>query len=781
MSQESHRATITCLVRLGQRKVLGRQCLATALARRLDTLLETALDVAGETEGPIGEVLAEILRDTNESRLLNRVMEWLSDQPFGDPTSLLEVAVGVNQRLFDQHLATWGALAGDQFALRELWLTRKLSARLRNLGRLEEALAIDQRAIARAQELALRDPPRFERAFALCLNALVRSLAALGRHGEAAQVASEAVAILSRSQPAEHQEPADLAISLQLLSAELAATGQSSEALEAISRAAELCRELTQEEASRGRLVRGNSLYLLSARLSDLGRWAEAVEAAREAVQVASDVAEAAALTALPWLAEHLNVLAKQLYLVGDVEGANQVAQEATEIVRKAAEWHPAAFRHRLAMKLSNQGAMMAEIGQPKASLALAREATQLYRELAGLNPAAYTPELVLCLQNLALRLEDMGSHREALETSTEALKLRLESHPDPSIERTDRLLADSLELHGLMRKNAGDLREGLRFLQQSVTLRRQLTLQQPRAAAPQLVQGLLNLAHVHIRLGELALAGELLDEAMESIAPFVASRERNSKTTFTKLVAARAIVLQELGQPREALLAQRQLHRLLRGLSRAQPLLYREQVARNHENLAISLGAVGRLRTAVRHLKHAMKIWRSLHAEAPEAYCMELSRAAHNLSYHQGLLGSRRAAVKAGREAVELLAQLAPGLPDVVEPLLVDSLHNLANQCFLAGRWCESVRISRSAQSLVRGLARRSPEAFAEAAARGTLFLKRRIAHVRSAMAEALRQNDHNPEAGAVFVVARQRAADRVVKTGRRPSRRLSRVRAER
>jgi tetratricopeptide (TPR) repeat protein len=735
---ESEKVSLTCLTRLAQRQGTARQWIAAALRERLETLIEPALNVAVETGDPIGQVLDEIFQGIEDRKLLSRVMRWFEARPLGDPVPLMELALTVNRRLLDRRLERSGP-ASDQEALLDLWLSRNLAQRLRNVGHFHKALNVGRQALARARELAAGNPMLFESTLGQCLRSLATTLAVAGRHEEAAQLASEAVELFSRLQQENRHDPYDLARSLEIQSMELGALGQSSAGLEAISQAVEIYGQLQRDNPQKFRVSLGSSLYLLSSRLSELGRWREAHEAARQASDVARDVAEAEPAAYLPRFAEFLNNLGKQLYLVGEVEASVQVIRDATDILRKLHGARPGVFQHRLAVKLSNQAALLAEIDQARTALPLAEEATAIYRELAESDPEAYLPELILCLQSLTMRLDTMGRPEEALKVSEEALTLRGRVGFQATNAHSRRAFADSLEFHGLQLQGAGRTQEALPLLEEAIGLRRNLAAELPSAFEPVLAQGLLNLANARLSLRHVREAASAIDEAVKICGDTVQEGGIVSKVTLTQILSTRAVLLQELGETPEALWTQRRLHRMLEVLVKSQPLLYRKQLALNLENLGISQGYLGHPKAAVRHLRKALSIWRALLDETPEAHRADLSRVLHNLSYHRGLAGQKRAAVAEGEEAVRWLRQLSLNSPDVYEPKLVESLHNLANQYFLAARWRESLRSSREAMVLIRRLAKKQPELYTQAAARGALYLKRRISMVRDATRAAV------------------------------------------
>ncbi|WP_240677884.1 tetratricopeptide repeat protein, partial [Actinacidiphila soli] len=219
----------------------------------------------------------------------------------------------------------------------------------------------------------------------------------------------------------------DLAGSLNNLSGRLGALGRREEALEAITEAVDIRRELARVRPDAFLPNLAASLNNLSADLGDLGQREEALKAITEAVDIRRELARTRPDAFLPNLAGSLNNLSGRLGALGRREEALEAITEAVDIRRELARVRPDAFLPDLAASLNNLSGRLGALGRREEALEAIAEAVQADRELARVRPDAFLPDLAASLNNLSADLGDLGRREEALEAITEAVDIRRE------------------------------------------------------------------------------------------------------------------------------------------------------------------------------------------------------------------------------------------------------------------------------------------------------------------------------------------------------------------
>ncbi len=211
---------------------------------------------------------------------------------------------------------------------------------------------------------------------------------------------------------------------LNNLSVDLSLAGRHKEALEKAQEAANIYRQLAEDNPQAFMPNLAMSLNNLATFLSELGRREEALEKAQEAADIYRQLAEDNPQAFMPYLAGSLNNLANILSELGRREEALEPAQEAVEIRRRLAEDNPQAFMPYLAGSLNNLAAFLSELGRREEALEPAQEAANIRRRLAEDNPPAFMPDLARSLGVLGLVLLGLERADEARKTLAEGLRV---------------------------------------------------------------------------------------------------------------------------------------------------------------------------------------------------------------------------------------------------------------------------------------------------------------------------------------------------------------------
>jgi tetratricopeptide (TPR) repeat protein len=329
----------------------------------------------------------------------------LSDALPRSTVELREIAVEILEAL----LATPDLAASAGVEEKRAALLNNLSVRLGDLGRLEEALAASEEAVASYRRLDAAQPDAFLPHLAGSLNNLSVDLSGLGRREAALAAIEEAVAIRRRLAAARPDAfLPDLASSLNNLSADLADLGRREAALAASEEAVAVRRSLAAARPDEFLPVLAPSLNNLSNRLGDLGRREAALAAIEEAVASYRHLAAARPDAFLPYLALSLNNLSADLSNLGRLEEALAASEEAVASYRRLAAARPDAFLPDLARSLSNLSNGLSGLGRRAAALAAIEEAVAIHRGLAAARPDVFNGDLG---QSLAVR---GGRHRGA-------------------------------------------------------------------------------------------------------------------------------------------------------------------------------------------------------------------------------------------------------------------------------------------------------------------------------------------------------------------------------
>jgi tetratricopeptide (TPR) repeat protein len=458
-----------------------KQLLEANLEQRAEPALRAA-KVLGEktTSAPIGQVLAEVVRDHGTLELAKRLDKELPEQS----VSLRELAVCVVQK----QLETLSEKTTEAVCVERARLWSSLGVRLGELGQREAAMAAAAEAVTVYRTLAAERPDAFLPDVAMSLNNLGNRLSELGSREAALAAAVEAVQI-RRTLAAQDPDKflPDLTTSFHNLGNIQGALGQREAALAAAEEAVRIRRTLVAERSNKFLPDLAGSLNNLSGRLSALGHREAALAAAEEAVTVYRTLAADRPDAFLPDLATSLTNLGNSLRDCGQGKAALAAAEESVRIRRPLAVERPDAFLPDLAGSLNNVSVMLSELGRLEEALAAAEEAFQIRRNLAVERPDVFLPYVAGSLNNMGNMLSEMGRLEEALAAAEEAVRIQRTL----AAERPDAFLSDlamSLNNLGIRLHNLGRREEALAASREAVQHFLTLTRQVPKAFQQQLL-----------------------------------------------------------------------------------------------------------------------------------------------------------------------------------------------------------------------------------------------------------------------------------------------------
>jgi tetratricopeptide (TPR) repeat protein len=354
-----------------------------------------------------------------------------------------------------------------------------LGSALSQVGRVEEAIAVDQEAVEIFREIGDR---RYE---AGALNTLGDALSQVGRVEEAIAVDQEAVEIFREIGDRRYEGTA-----LGNLGNALGEVGRLEEAIFLHQASVEISRETNDWYRE------GGALTNLGNALTQAGRAEEAITAHQEAVAILREIGdryrESGALTNLG-LALHeagrvdeaitmhqdaalisretsdrhregptLYNLGNALRDTGRVEDAITAYQEAIVILRETGD------RHNQGQALNNLGVAFREIGRAEEAITAYRDAAVIFREAGDLNNE------IRALSNLGVALNEVGRAEEAITTYQDAMTILREPGGQHGEGQTRNQLGNALYNLGIALAEVGRVEESITVYQEAAAIYRE-------------------------------------------------------------------------------------------------------------------------------------------------------------------------------------------------------------------------------------------------------------------------------------------------------------------
>jgi tetratricopeptide (TPR) repeat protein len=451
---------LTVLTRAARDHDSADRALRDALTGQPAPLLTLAIEVAQQTGDPLGVILAEVLERTAKPELAAKLFGHLPAQT----VALREVAEVVVRQAHELILKQPPSLERDAL-LAESWVQR--SRRLAALGKMEEARAASEEAVAMSRRLADLDPEQFEPELADALEGLAGRLMHLGEGEAALAVMEDAVDLyrhLVATRPDAFLPP--LATALGNLSTSFRRLNRPAEALAAIDESVVLYRQLAATSTdSLDRQELAHALSNRSEALTARGQHQAALKDIEEAVAIERDLVEADRDAFLPDLAIMVSDLADRLATLGRAEDALDAVAEAVAYFRRLAAARPNVFLKDLAVSLDRLSDALGELGRHEEALATMEEVVAIRRRLAEVRPGAFLDDLAGSLNNLGALLARLGRHEEAAAAIADAVAIFRQLvdvgfHPFPParLERLQQYEEPSEALHAGLTAFQGQL-----------------------------------------------------------------------------------------------------------------------------------------------------------------------------------------------------------------------------------------------------------------------------------------------------------------------------------
>lgn len=493
----------------------------------------------GPVQAPVEAILRRVADELPpDPAALGGLLGLLPQHP-APPASLIDVLTARLLEL-DSTPVSWA----DALTHR----TRALQA----VGRHQEAAQPASEAVAAWRVLAAEDPGRYERclARALCCLGTVRN--SLGRHDDALVVLTEALGILRASPPheAEWDEP-DLALVLRAVSSTHLALGRYAEADATSLDEVAVLRRLVRRDPVRYEAQLAWAL-IDNVPAADHGRPAEALESLTEGLDLWRRLARRYAVDLEPQLAFALSLRSCVLAELGRLEEAVVAETEALEMRRHLAAAEPERYDWELALSLAQLGAHLSGLGRTQHAYALETEALATRRRLARQNPRAYTHMLATSLSNLGVTCSRLGRFAEALPLEQEAVAIRRDLAGEAP-ERHEQYLARSLSNLGVRYSELGKPGLALEPTQEALGILRRLSAEDPDRYRPDLASACTNLGATYADLGRVTEATELLREAVGLLRDLAAQYPERFRPELARACSTCASLLVTLGRTDDA------------------------------------------------------------------------------------------------------------------------------------------------------------------------------------------------------------------------------------
>lgn len=320
----------------------ARGWLVQVLVADLPVRAPTALEVAMEGRRFVAAALDRAVRD-HPGPLLARALE---------PRVPKETVVMRRLAL----TLTRQALEGDLEAAQRADLLNGLAMRLRDLGRLDDALQAARDALEIRRAIARSGKPDDLFELSTSLNSITALLRDLGEYEQALAAVKEAVRIRRALADGNPSFFRSLARSLNHEGITLRSLGHLVDALRSALESARIRTTLAQDEVGKAELA--VSCNSMSVTLGQLGRHDDAREAAQAAVDLNRGLAETTPDKYRPRLAESLENLSSALEGLARFDEAVQVQEEAVDLYTRLAKKNRGAFQPVQAKSLDRLAAL---------------------------------------------------------------------------------------------------------------------------------------------------------------------------------------------------------------------------------------------------------------------------------------------------------------------------------------------------------------------------------------------------------------------------------------
>ncbi|GAB2969055.1 hypothetical protein GCM10027184_17620 [Saccharothrix stipae] len=661
-------------------------CRAAVDAGHLNAVIEAVIDESPRTTGPAA--LSVAVQSENPAPLLagiRRVVEradtdllsTLSDVTPVHTQILADIGIDISQRLV---AAQRTAPEQDGLSLARRLAT--LAVRLRNRGRFEDAVRVNQEAIELFDRFADLSDNAQLLDLGSALGSLADQLSRLDRIPESLDVSKRSVAIARRVATAGPGTPAHLAGALNGFASRLGIAGEHHSASVIAAEAVEINRDLTGGvggEAYRPGLA--TSLNILGVQQSMDHGPKQGLSAIQEALEIRRELAKAQPDAYLAQLAASLNNFSNWQWSVGGPRDGLEASEEAVAILRRLGEANPEAHHQDLVRALSNLVRRLDKLQLAEAAAEAGRELVRISRSLAEARPEQHQSEFAAALVLTASCLAACGEMAEAVDLATEAIAL-YRSLPTTPLRPLARALQARAEWLLPLRRGA----DATASMAECVAIHRLLAAED---GGEKLAGALLHFADFLMQVRQDEQARSAVEEAVELRRALATASRPGQWSEVAATLTQLATVLEAQGLGKEALTAMSEAVGIRRRLTVS------PRLAGTLGVYADLLTRAGRYWDAKNALEEAIRIQRQLKAPRQRR---RLGQLFMSLARMQVQLNMSRDAARSAADAVATWRPLANANDKDSQKKLVSALQELAQILTTLGRTADAARATAEA-----------------------------------------------------------------------------------
>ena len=382
---------LTVLTRLAQRDDTRNKHLSYVFKNYLQLLYKPAMLVAVWQGDPVGKLMAEALKDTEDVQLIQNIIFHTSG--LGKETEQSIHLLEFHYEAYKLAITHWRQTPdGDLFQQKlRADLLNNFSIYLHDRGMCKEALTFIEEAITQGQKLVSANPNLYSPGLANYYDTLAILLTKLNRLSEAEKISRNVVNTKEKfiTNP-KHYLQLGYNTSLGNLIVILRGRQKYDEALSKSEELLHIERQIYHLTDGETKPALAGSLTNHGTILREVGRAQEAYDISFKALRLYRELAETRPDIYLPYLATALNNIAAILSNLNRYKEAIDAVQEAIEIYLPLAKQRNEIFTPKLAQSISTKAAVFYLLEEHKNALPLYHEAIKLLFPFFSHSPEEY-------------------------------------------------------------------------------------------------------------------------------------------------------------------------------------------------------------------------------------------------------------------------------------------------------------------------------------------------------------------------------------------------------
>jgi hypothetical protein len=679
----------TLLTRLAKYKSERESWIRDNLKKDFKRLAEPAFQAAMETGDPLGRIMAQVMKETQDVEVAFDLVEKLPDKS----VAFMELALEVTKVCYEE-VKREKDHENDEKLYDQAHFANNISAHYLNLNKREEALRFAKEAVNIRKRLVKKLPDSYNFYLAISFKQLSNCFIHLGKIEEASNAITEALKIyysLSDIEPSIIlPEFINVLISLSNI---YYVRGLRDLALKTIHDAVTLSREVLQIDSIQHSPLLAATLSILSQYYSSADKIEDSIKFARESVDIYRELSKGKNQIFLIDLARSLNNLSNCLFLGGYRREALESVLESTDIYKRLSTLRADVFEIELADSYNNLSNRYSDLGDRKKALESILNPVRIYRKYITLYPDVLLPRLAKSLNNLSAHYLASGLREDAIQSSLEAVNIYIKL--DPSLRNgLQHDFAMSLQNLSTSYLALGLKSEALKSINEAVKIYKNLNKAHPDSFQIELAGALNSLSQCYHCLGQMEPALIELSNARVIYRRLATSLPNAFLSHFAVSSTNLCIYLYELGLFEDALTNGLEAVEIFKVLSIENPEVFLPDIAVSQQNVSNCYSAIGRQEDALNALNEAIIIRRDLNKMEPNVWLPDLASSLYNLSIVYLELMKMETAKTVLAEAIEIYDNLYKQYPETFRVEYTKSLIVLSGILTQLGKTNESQKV---------------------------------------------------------------------------------------